>query len=352
MLKPTGSFYYHCDPTMSHYIKIMLDYVFGGGNFRNEIVWHYRRWTGKSQRYQKLHDTLLFYTKSDNYLFNIPYTDYTEGSKARKEQGVLHRFTKDGEKFLVSDGKVSEQGVRLGDVWVDIPFIAPSANERLGYPTQKPEALLERIIKASTNPTDLVADFFMGGGPPVATAAKLGRRFLGSDINERALQITQKRLEALKRKVRTDFTIQGIPKSSKQLKNLLDNGSITKYEFQDMICKYYIKIANVIPSAKKSGDDGEDGVFGFEYNGKPKRGIVQVTTGSNKHHFESFCSKVEHNADMRVYITFKDKITSGMITWAKRIKKIGPVDGVQILTVEDLVDKEKQFELPKDILTI
>jgi site-specific DNA-methyltransferase (adenine-specific) len=157
VLKDTGSLYLHCDPTASHYLKVLLDEIFDRNNFRNEIIWHYRRWTGNARKFQSLHDTIYFYTKSDNYTFNPLYTRYTEGSKERKEQGVLHRFKRGENPVLVSDKNVDEKGVRENDVW-QIPFIAPSAKERTGYPTQKPLALLHRIIKASSNEGDIVMD--------------------------------------------------------------------------------------------------------------------------------------------------------------------------------------------------
>ena len=108
ILKPTGSIYLHCDPTASHYIKALMDAIFGHQNFRNEIIWHYRRWTGKAQKFQSLHDTLLFYTKTNKYL----YTDYTEKSKQRKKN--YHTRTKDGEVYVTS---TNEKGVRENDVW-------------------------------------------------------------------------------------------------------------------------------------------------------------------------------------------------------------------------------------------
>ena len=157
VLKLTGSIYLHCDPTASHYLKLLMDTVFGPGNFKNEVVWHYRRWTGKAKRFQRLHDSILFYSKSTDYVFNQLYTEYTKGSRQRKEQGVLHRFKSGDEPYLVSEGEVDERGVSENDVW-QIPFVAPSAKERIGYPTQKPLALLERIIKASSNEDDVVLE--------------------------------------------------------------------------------------------------------------------------------------------------------------------------------------------------
>ncbi|WP_281438447.1 DNA methyltransferase [Synechococcus sp. C9] len=127
VLKPTGSFYLHCDPTASHYLKLILDAIFcpQGGDFRNEIIWHYRRWTGKAKKFQELHDVIFYYTKSKNYTFNVQYINYTEGSKDRKKQGVLHRFKKGEEPYLVSNGTLDEKGVRDNDVW-QIPFIVIS----------------------------------------------------------------------------------------------------------------------------------------------------------------------------------------------------------------------------------
>jgi DNA modification methylase len=198
VLKPTGSFYLHCDPTASHYLKLVLDAIFvsdrRGGEFINEIIWHYRRWTGKSKKFQKLHDNIFFYAKDKNkYNFNTIYTEYTEGSVNRKMQGVLNRF-KDGEKpHLVSDGEIDEKGVRDNDVW-QIPFIAPSAKERLGYPTQKPEKLLEKVILASSNVGDVVLDAYCGCGTTVAVAHRLGRSWIGIDITYQSISLILKRL--------------------------------------------------------------------------------------------------------------------------------------------------------------
>ena len=173
----------------------MLDAIFcsQGGDFKNEIVWHYRRWTGKAKKFQELHDTIFFYVKSDAYKYNVIYTPYTEGSKARKEQGVLHRFKEGEEPYLVSDGTIDEKGVRENDVW-QIPFIAPSAKERLGYPTQKPEALLAKIVSASSDPGDVVLDAYCGCGTTIAVAEKLGRRWIGCDLGRWGTHVTRKRM--------------------------------------------------------------------------------------------------------------------------------------------------------------
>ena len=195
ILKSTGSIYLHCDPTMSHHLKIAMDAIFGESNFRNEIIWHYRRWTGKARLFQKLHDVVLFYSKGEDYTFNILYTDYTSGSKARKQQGVLHRF-KDGDKYLVSESSIDEQGVRENDVW-HIPFIPPSSKERTGYPTQKPIALLERIIKASSNEGDMILDPFCGCATTCVAAEKLNRKWAGIDVSQTAYELVKRRLNEI-----------------------------------------------------------------------------------------------------------------------------------------------------------
>lgn len=188
ILKSTGSVYLQCDYRLVHYLKVEMDKIFGIDNFRNEIIWHYNRWTAASNNFQRLHDNILRYSKSKVYTFNIEYKDYTEGSKERKKH-TLNRF-KDGEKYLVTETK----GVAQNDVWCDIPFIPPSAKERVGYDTQKPKKLLERIIKTSSNEGDLVADFFCGSGTTCVVAKEIGRNYLGCDIGEKAIHIAKERI--------------------------------------------------------------------------------------------------------------------------------------------------------------
>ena len=199
ILADDGSLYLHIDHTAHAYVKALLDAIFGRRNFRNEIVWHYRRWTGNSKQFQRLHDTLLFYSKSEDYTFNQLSTGYTKGSRDRKEQGVLHRFKKGETPYLVSDGELNESGVPENDVW-QIPFVAPSAKERVGYPTQKPLALYERIIKASSKPAtndypgDIVLDPFCGCATTPVAAERLQRRWIGIDTWDGAGQVIRQRM--------------------------------------------------------------------------------------------------------------------------------------------------------------
>ena len=188
VLAPTGSIYLHCDPTASHYLKLLMDAVFGIANFRNEIIWHYRRWTGKAKRFQRLHDCLLFYTLSDDHLFNVLYDPYTEKSLKRKQN--YHTRIKDGEVYVTS---IDERGVRAGDVW-QILLLNSQSKERTGYPTQKPLALLERIIQASSNPGNVVLDPFCGCATACVAADNLQREWIGIDISPKAVELVHIRL--------------------------------------------------------------------------------------------------------------------------------------------------------------
>ena len=189
ILKDTGSLYLHCDPTASHYLKVALDEVFGKNNFRNEIIWHYRRWTGKARKFQSLHDIIFFYTKSDEYTFNEQHTPYTNKSLKRKRN--YHTRIKGDDIFVTS---IDEKGVRENDVWTDINILNSQSKERTGYPTQKPLALLHRIIKTSSNEGDVVMDPFCGCATTCVAAQQLGRNWIGIDIEKQAVSILVERL--------------------------------------------------------------------------------------------------------------------------------------------------------------
>ena len=194
VLKNTGSIYLHCDPTASHYLKILLDYTFGVGNFRNEIIWYYRRWTRECKYFQKIHDIILFYSMSDNYVWNKMYQPFSEmtviakyARKLDKKRGVI---VEDKSKLLERD---AEKGVCMHDVW-SIPVLHPQTKERTGYPTQKPLALLERIIGASSNESDIVLDPFCGSGTTCVAAKRMERNWIGIDTNEDAIKVARNRM--------------------------------------------------------------------------------------------------------------------------------------------------------------
>lgn len=196
LLRKTGSLYVHCDWHASHYIKIELDKIFGYESFRNEIVWCYTAPNNTRSNFPRKHDSLLFYSKSSSWTFNwedvaIPYSEETV---ARTNRGAgntgLYLENDPEEKHknrLKPKGKIPED-------WWTIPRIQGNGNERIGYPTQKPEALLERVILASSNENDVVADFFCGGGTTAAVAQRLNRRWLAGDQSRVAVAITADRL--------------------------------------------------------------------------------------------------------------------------------------------------------------
>ncbi|STO97711.1 DNA methyltransferase [Helicobacter canis] len=218
LLSDKGSIYIHCDWHCGHYIKVLCDEIFGRENFRNEIVWCYKRWSAPSKSFQKMHDTIFIYTKTNDYVFNKIYKDFSS-TRSNFSSGYNTNTIKqsDGTKikqYIVENVDIFEKNIKIGKIKIgendkivykqnigtletdnwDIPIINPQAKERTGYATQKPEALLERIIKASSDEGSIVADFFMGSGTTCAVAHKLGRRFIGSDIGKPAVMTTRKRL--------------------------------------------------------------------------------------------------------------------------------------------------------------
>jgi site-specific DNA-methyltransferase (adenine-specific) len=195
-LKPSGSIYLHCDPTASHYLKVLMDAVLGPECFRNEVIWRYRRWPAKSRQFQKMHDVLLFYTKSPGggHCFNTLY-GYEELAASTKKTFGTRRQVADFSSGHRKPGKKDEEspGPPLSDVW-DVGIVAPSGHERLGYPTQKPEALLSRIVLASSREGDLVLDPFCGSGTSIVVAERLGRRWIGIDAAYLAIWLVKQRL--------------------------------------------------------------------------------------------------------------------------------------------------------------
>lgn len=179
LLKPSGSLYLHCDPTMSHYLKLLLDAVLGRQRFVNEIVWCYSTGGASKSRFARKHDIILFYQNDGNPVFNTPRVPYT--SAMSRDDKHSHKFHPDGKIML--------------DWWTDLKPINPQAKERVGYPTQKPLSLLTRIIKASTNTDDIVFDPFCGCATTLVAADDLHRQWVGIDISDKAAQLVKQRVE-------------------------------------------------------------------------------------------------------------------------------------------------------------
>lgn len=335
ILKPTGSLYLHCDPTASHYLKVVLDTVFGPRNFQNEITWKRTHAHGDSKRrYASVSDVILFYTKGDRFTFNPQYTAYSEeyiekyynkvdkdgrryqlvtlrspnprpnltydykgykphpnGWAVSREQ--MEKLDKEGRLHFPnkSTGAIREKyyldemsGVLVTDNWGDINPISAQANERLGYPTQKPLALLERIIEASSNPGDIVLDPFCGCGTAIAAAQKLGRRWIGIDITFLSIALQRYRLADMFGDG-LQYRVLGEPESVRAARYLAESD---RYQFQwwalSLIdAKPLGEVANS-KQGKKGADRGIDGVINFldDTTGKPKTVLVQVKSGHVK----------------------------------------------------------------------
>lgn len=289
VLKPTGSFYLHCDPTASHYLKLVCDAVFcgQGGDFLNEIIWSYRRWPTVSKSFQRMHDVIFLYSKrTDRQTFNTLLDSPTASSMKRwkgKTQKVT--FDENGKRNPTIEVDTESDGVAMNAVW-SIPIIAPVAKERLGYPTQKPEALLERIIKASSNEGDVVLDAYCGCGTTVAVAQRLGRQWIGIDITYQSIALILKRLEdrypADWPAIEANIVLDGVPRdlaSAVALANRKDDK--TRKEFEKWAILTYSKNQARI-NEKKGADGGVDGIAYFlldkDSNGKA---IFQVKSGTS-----------------------------------------------------------------------
>jgi len=261
LLAPDGSIYVHLDWHVGHYVKVMMDEIFGKENFVNEIVWAY---TGprKSGRYfTRKHDVVFLYSKTNNYVFNPQYIPHKSG---------LHNtgqvFGGEGEN-LETVKELEEQGKQVEDWWIDIWATERYREELVGYDTQKPSPLLERIIKASSNDNDLVADFFVGSGTTISTAEKLNRRWIGCELGKVGIQVTRGRLVEQKSK---PFLIENIGNYQREMIYL---GGARIYEMQKIILKLYG--AEPMTNRKDLGvRKAEDGMLELVYCGYPDRAVA------------------------------------------------------------------------------
>ncbi len=398
VLKPTGSLCLHCDPTSSHYLKVLMDAIFGPTRFRTEIIW--KRSSAHSDTKQgrrlhgHIHDTILFYTKSDDWTWNPIYTPYDEtyiknfykhvesetgrryrldnlagpggaakGNPRYEVMGVTRywRYTEEKMQDLIHQGRVVQTkpgavpaykryldempGVPLQDVWTDIGPISSQAAERLGYPTQKPERLLERIINASSNPSDLVLDPFCGCGTTIAAAQKLGRRWIGIDVTHLSIALQKYRLEAMFPGI--EFEVVGEPGDVSAARQLAQDD---RYQFQwwalSLIRAKPLGATGGGKTGKKGSDKGIDGIINFvdDNSRKPKRVLVQVKSGKVKSgDIRDLRGTVEReDAAMGVFITLEESsrdmkteaVSAGFYTspgWGQDYPRI------QILTIEELL---------------
>lgn len=243
VLKNTGSIFLHCDRSASHYLRIALDEVFGVENFQSEIIWSYRRWSNAKKGLLNAHQIIFFYSKTKDFKFNPVYTDYSPTTnldqifqkRGRDENGkTVYKTSENGKAELMEEKK----GVPLSDVW-EIPYLNPKAKERVGYPTQKPILLLERIIELVTDVGDTVLDPFCGSGTTLVASQILKRKYIGLDQSDEAIELSKQRLA---NPIKTES-------------NLLKNGK-ESYINQDPKITEILNRLHVIPVQRNKGIDG------------------------------------------------------------------------------------------------
>ncbi len=353
VLKRTGSLYLHCDPTASHYLKVLLDGIFGPTCFRNEVIWRYRRWPTKARRFQRMHDVLLFYTASPGaeHAFETLYgyekladstlktfgtkKQHADFSSGHRKPGIEETETQGpplSDFWDIEDVEV--HGLPMSDAW-EVGVIAAIGKERTGYPTQKPEALLERVVRASSKPGDVVLDPFCGCGTAIAVAERLGRNWIGVDITHLAINIIRERMKP------ASFEVRGEPVDVDGAHQLATDDP---YQFQWWI----LGRVGARPADRKRGaDSGIDGELLFRTipTGPPnQRIIISVESGklSPAHVRELRGVVSRESAAMGVLLTLHEP-TQAMVVEAAKAgfyeSHLGRHPRIQILTAEQVLDR-------------
>lgn len=400
VLKSAGSLYLHCDPTASHYLKMLMDVVFSPTNFRNEITWKRRIGMSsavhKSNRFGVCTDIILFYAKTQNAAFHVQYNKDSEecqryieerykfvdeqGRRYRKspltnpavrpnlqyeykgypppEKGwavsrkVMEEMDRQGRLVFPADKTrrierkmyLDEyQGQPVQNLWIDVPFVNPMAQERLGYPTQKPEALLERIIKASSNEGDLILDPFCGCGTTINVAERLHRRWIGIDITHLAIALIKNRLHDTFATELSPYEVLGSPKDLSSAGALAEQD---RYQFQ----WWALSLIDARPAQdkKKGADTGIDGYINFfdDNSEKAKKIIVQVKSGKPQvKEIRDFIHVVDRErAVIGVFITLepptkpmKDEALAEGYYAPEHLAKEHTVPRIQIITIAELL---------------
>lgn len=348
VLKPKGSIYLHCDPTASHYLKLLMDATLGPTRCVNEIIWHYyNKIQGNIGHFPENHDTIFWYSKEAEFPFNV--------IKEKREKRIrqLKRVWDGQKKKLVNakgpDGKciyIETDERRIDDVWT-LPMLQPASREMLGYPTQKPEALLERIITASSNKGDLVLDPFCGCGTAVSVAQRTDRQWIGIDITHLAVNVMKNRLHlAYGLDAKRDYTVKGEPG---ELSEALALARLDPHHFEH----WALGLVGARASAKAKGADGGiDGWLGFflaQNSLDQGRVIVSVKSGKNIHvsMVRELCAVVEREkAEIGVLILMEEP-TQPMRAWAGQAGHYTCTGRgtkhrkIQLLTVADLLGGKK-----------
>lgn len=396
VLKSTGSLYLHCDSSASHYLKIILDSVFGPSAFRNEIIWkrshaHNDSKQG-SKHFGRITDTILFYTKTKDAIWNTLYTQYDEkyatgmykhveaktgrryglfdlsgpggaakGNPEYKFLGVKRfwRFTREKMDALLAEGRIVQTkpgavprqkryfdempGVQLQNLWDDLPILSNRSKEALGYQTQKPLVLLERIIRSSSNPGDVILDPFCGCGTAIEAAHTLGRKWIGIDITALAIDVVERRLGRRNLRRDVDYKVEGIPLDLDGAQRLWDGD---EHQFQ----LWAITLVDGQPrhGGKKGADKGVDGLIYFQDDARTiGNAIISVKGGRNIHAKDIrdlIGAMNNQRAKLGVFITL-NKPTAEMEKAAREAESIeagGKLrPRVQIRTIKELLDGKK-----------
>lgn len=402
VLKPTGSLYLHCDPTASHYLKVLLDAVFGPTNFRTEIVWkrssaHSDAKQGRAQ-HGRIHDVILFYTKTDDWYWHQIYTPYSpdyvdafykykepgtgriyrldnltgpggasKGNPAYEVMGVTRywRYSQEKMEQLVREGRVVQTkpgtvpaykryldempGVPLQDWWDDIGPIHSQSKERLGYPTQKPLDLLQRIVGSSCPENGVVLDPFCGCGTTVTAAQTMGRPWIGIDITHLAISLIEKRLRNAFPEI--VFEVHGTPKD---LDGARDLATRDKYQFQWWACS--LVDARPYQGKKKGADSGVDGLIFFQDDKSGAKKIVVSVKGGESVHVGMIRDlkgvREREKAEIGLFVTLTQP-SKQMKTEAASAGLYQPplfpgksYPRIQILTIEGLLNGSERPEYP------
>jgi site-specific DNA-methyltransferase (adenine-specific) len=397
VLKPTGSLYLHCDPTASHYLKLLLDMIFGPIQFRNEVIWKRTTSHNDAKKYADIHDVILYYSKGSNIIWNPLYIQQSEKYlkthyNRTDSQGRVYRLdniirsasmgprpnlayqyknytpkwgwrvVRDKLEKLDKDGRIEwsangipylvryldeMKGTTMPSIWDDIPPVNSQAQERMGYPTQKPLTLLERIITASSNPGDVVFDPFCGCGTAVVAAEKLGRGWLGIDVTFIAVDLMIARLArdfGLRREV--DYKVIGDPKDNYSARKLFEQ-SPKQFEV------WAVGLVQGVPQPDKVGDRGVDGkVYFQDLDGQLQFAIVQIKGGHlTPGLIRDFAHVIDREKAALGFFISLETPTKGMHDAADELGFFTAPSGrkiprMQLRTIKELLDEGKPFDFP------
>lgn len=360
VLKPTGSFFLHCDPTASHYIKLILDSVFcsADGEFRNEIIWHYRKWATRQKQFVSNHDVILFYSKSNDRqrVWNQPFMPRAASTLKRFGRAkIISGHDENGKRLPSQMAATESEGVPRDDVW-NIRRVPPIKQL---FPTQKPEMLLSRIIKATTNVGDVVLDAYCGCGTTAVVAQQLERQWIGIDITFQAISLILFRLEeAWGKEIVKNIFLDGIPRDMESARALATQrtGDRTRKEFEKWAVLTYTNNAAVVHE-KRTADRGIDGIaYFYSRPDETSKMILQVKSGGvGRGDIAKLSGDMQREqAAVAVLITLEEPSRNMRLEAKTAGPYVHPMTGrsfnkIQIVTVREMIEDNKRIELPLNL---